>query len=309
MQGRSKGINIIHIGNNKNKSYLNFNGGFYLMGNNKFEEEKKFVEELRTKYESIKFEDKEPSERRLYTRYKAEIPVCFQDKKTEVSALTLDIGGGGLRFSHQEALDPEQDYEFKIFLDKIDYPITIAGRMVWQKYIPDNDKYEIGIFFSKISDGDRMKLQNILSNNYQTDLPPGAERRKFLRVPKLLFATIEMGDELKEIFSGLIVDISMAGIRLLSSRQIPKDAVLALNIELEEGTILRLKGQVVWGNHVDALKKFQHGIEFVYGIEFDTASSAIKTIIDEYVDFRKNEEEANLVHTILRLGKEGKLPA
>ena len=206
-------------------------------------------------------------------------------------------------------MDQDQEYEFKIFFDLSDTPVSVGGKVAWQKFIPEEEKYEIGIFFSNISDKDRAVLQNILAEHYTPTLPPGAERRQFLRVPKLLFATVEVGEGgNKDIFSGLIVDISMGGVRLLSGRQVPNGAVLHLNVEIEEQSVLKLKGKVVWGNRVEALKKFQHGIEFIYGVEFANISSTIKSIIDEYLDFKRNEEETDLVKTLLRLGKEGKLP-
>lgn len=280
-----------------------------LQMSNKDFEEQTVLETLRKTYEQLKFPAKSGIERRSYTRYKAELLVQFKDKQADVRALTVDIGGGGLRFVYKSPLDQEQEYEFKIFLDLLDTPIAAGGRVVWQKLIPEEEKYEIGIFFSNISDKDRVILQNILAEHYNPALPPGSERRQFLRVPKLLFATVEMEEGgNKEIFSGLIVDISMGGVRLLSARQVPNGATLHLNVELEEQSVLKLNGKVVWGNRVEALKKFQHGVEFIYGVEFASTSSTVKSIIDEYLDFRRNEEETDLVKTLLRLGKEGKLP-
>lgn len=276
------------------------------MNGKDFDEEQQLFEELRQDYEEAKFPDKNSSGKSVYVRYKAELPIQFEDRHIEVRTLTTDIGGGGFRIVHNEPLNQDREYEFKIFLGALDTPISINGRVVRQQFMQNEDKFEIGIFFSNISDQDRATLQNALAEKYSPDIPPGSEKRKFLRVPKLLFATVEIEGKNKDIFSGLIVDISMGGVRLLSARNIPEKAILNLNVELEEHAVLKLRGKVVWGNRVEALKKFQHGIEFVYGVEFDKISSTIKTIIDEYLDFRRNEEEANLVKTLLRLGKEGK---
>lgn len=272
-----------------------------------FDDEQVLLDEIRNTYELLKFPGKSENERRSYIRYKAELAVQFQDKQTEISAVTVDIGGGGFRLVHKEPLNQGQEYEFKVFLSSLKTPISIVGKVVWQKSIPEDEKYETGVTFSNISDTDRVVLQNILEEHYTPALPPGAERRQFLRVPKLLFATIEVEEgKNKDVFSGLIVDISMGGVRVLSARQVPDGAMLHLNVELEEHSVLKLKGKVVWGNRVEALKKFQHGIEFIYGVEFANISSSIKSIIDEYLDFRRNEEEANLVKTLLRLGKENR---
>lgn len=268
------------------------------MQEDKFEEQMKAIELIRKEYEELKF-IAGLEERRKDQRVPETLPVQFQGHDLEAHLLSVDLGGGGIRIHHDNSVELGKIYSFSIFLESLPHPVAVRGRAVWQQEMAGKKGYEIGFMFEEIGDEEREAIKKLVAARGSTERE---DKRRFLRVPKLLFVSVERGDA-KEILPGLILDISPGGVRLLTSRQISEGTVVALSIELEERSPIQVQGKVVWGNQVEALRKFQHGIEFVHGIQFEEHAKAIDEMIEEYIKFRYQQAEVNMVELLLGLGK------
>lgn len=259
-------------------------------------------EEIRKGYEMLKFSW---DERRAFARRKGLLPVRFMGEKVESYLFSVDVGGGGVRITTRKPLDPKKAYDFDLLLEGVDYPIRVKGRVVWQRplNVPD-EFYEAGLLFEEILPEDRKSLMAYAEKQ------PGIQdkgRRRFLRVPRLLLATV-FREEREEALAGLILDISEGGSRILTSRLIPAKTRIKLKVELEEGIPLDVPGIVMWGNRVEALGKFQHGIQFVHGVGFQDDAGPLRDVINEYLEFRGQLIQFNLVETLLNLARSEREP-
>jgi c-di-GMP-binding flagellar brake protein YcgR len=255
-------------------------------------------EEIRQEYERLKFPWEE---RRAFPRLQEALPVRFMGEEIQSHLFSIDVGGGGVRIVTQKPLNPTRTYEFELLLKGFKDPIRVKGKPVWTRplNIP-NEYYESGLMFLEINAEDQEKIVQ-----YAKKQPPltSDEKRKYLRVPRLLLVSLTQDSEEKTL-AGLIMDISLGGARILTSKLLPSKSVIDLKIELEEGESIIIQGLVMWGNAVEALKKFQHGIEFIHGVQFQTHEEKTKKIIEDYIKFRSSLVEVNLVETLLNIAKQ-----
>lgn len=74
----------------------------------------------------------------------------------------------------------------------------------------------------------------------------------------------------------LTLDISRAGMGLLSSREIPVDEKIAVELDLDsEREPVLVMGKVVWVEKLPDLEKFRLGMKFTDGLS-DNATSRLK---------------------------------
>ncbi len=255
-------------------------------------------EEIRKEYESLKFPWEE---RRAFPRKQEALPVRFMGEEIQSQLFSIDVGGGGVRIVTQKPLVQSKVYDFELLLKGLESPIRVKGKPVWTRALNiPSEYYESGLMFQEIHPEDQEKIIE-----YAKKQPPlkQDERRKFLRVPRLLLVTLTH-DSGEKTLAGMILDISSGGARILTSKLLPQKTIIELKIELEEGEPLVVQGQVMWGNSVEALKKFQHGIEFVHGIKFQEQKEKTKEIIEDYLKFRNSLVEVNLVETLLNIAKQ-----
>jgi len=93
-------------------------------------------------------------QRRKYLRMDFEAKVLIQAGMLKLVTYTIDIGGGGIRFSGEESFEPNQTVSCHIFLPE--FPaIQAQGIIIKEKHLKEN---EYVIFFTKINEKDRTKL-------------------------------------------------------------------------------------------------------------------------------------------------------
>ena len=260
-------------------------------------------EEIRKEYERLKFPWEE---RRAFPRKQDALPIRFMGEEIDSYLFSIDVGGGGIRIVTRKPLDPKKTYEFELMLKELDRPVRVKGKLVWSRplNIPD-EFYETGIMFQEVLAEDQKLVAGYANHDSAVE---ESERRRYLRVPRLLLVTISQGseEEAKERAAGLIIDLSEGGARILTSKLFPEKTKVHMKIELEEGNPMEVEGSVMWGNHVEALRKFQHGVEFVHGVKFQAQQEKTKEVIQDYLKFKSQLTEVNLVETLLNIAKKSK---
>lgn len=250
------------------------------------------IEALRKEYEKLKYTD--PQERREFPRVRAAIPLLFRNEAIDSFPFMVDIGGGGVRITYPEALG-EEEQTFSLLLEEL--CLQVEGKVVWQR--KTGSKYEIGIIFTQIEEAERRKIVGWVQERLSSE--EKEEKRKFLRIPRLLTASVWRGDDRKDQVSGMIADLSLGGARLLTSTELPEGSCIEMMVELQEGSDLRLTGEVVWTNQVEAFKTLPCSVKFIQGIKFQKVPQDMVNLLEDYVDFRSKLAETNLVQLLLNL--------
>lgn len=100
--------------------------------------------------------------------------------------------------------------------------------------------------------GERLMVENVIN---------GEERRIFARVPISVEVVAKQGD--LPVIKAKTLDISDGGIRLMSSKELPKGRVMELEMNLPMPLTIAL-GEVVWTRELETKegKFFQAGIDF-----------------------------------------------
>jgi c-di-GMP-binding flagellar brake protein YcgR len=93
-------------------------------------------------------------QRRKYLRMDFEAKVLIEYDREKIVTHTIDIGGGGIRFSCEDSFEPNQTVSCHLFLPE--FPaIQAQGIIIKEKHLKDN---EYVMFFTKIDEKDRTKL-------------------------------------------------------------------------------------------------------------------------------------------------------
>ena len=274
--------------------------------NDKNNKEQDKIQKIREEYNAVLTEAL-VRERREFPRVREKIPIILMGEKTEARLFSLDISLGGVRLLWNKPLKIGEKYDLAMALDEVGTWINVKGEVIWQN--PHEKDHEIGMKFVEIDENQANLLQNHLDGIAQSlkvnvtrpSVPPEKEKRRHPRVARLLLAVIRTEEMVGQPSSALIVDISLGGARLVTSREFPVNSSVTVAIEVEDKKVIHLKGRIVWSNHVEALKKFQHGIEFVHAIEFKEYSQQIKETLELIIGYQSSLKEVNLVETLLAI--------
>ena len=274
--------------------------------NDKNNKEQDKIQKIREEYNAVLTEAL-VRERREFPRVREKIPIILMGEKTEARLFSLDISLGGVRLLWNKPLKIGEKYDLAMALDEVGTWINVKGEVIWQN--PHEKDHEIGMKFVEIDENQANLLQNHLDGIAQSlkvnvtrpSVPPEKEKRRHPRVARLLLAVIRTEEMVGQPSSALIVDISLGGARLVTSREFPVNSSVTVAIEVEDKKVIHLKGRIVWSNHVEALKKFQHGIEFVHAIEFKEYSQQIKETLESIIGYQSSLKEVNLVETLLAI--------
>lgn len=93
-------------------------------------------------------------QRRKYLRMDCEAKVLIEVGREKVVTHTIDIGGGGVRFTSETPFEPNQTVNCFIFLPEFS-AIQAQGIIIKEKHLKEK---EYVIFFTKIDEKDRTKL-------------------------------------------------------------------------------------------------------------------------------------------------------
>jgi len=93
-------------------------------------------------------------QRRKYLRMDFEAKVLIEVGREKIVTYTIDIGGGGIRFSCENSFEPNQTVSCYIFLPEYSV-IQAQGIIIKENHLKEN---EYVIFFTKIDEKDRTKL-------------------------------------------------------------------------------------------------------------------------------------------------------
>lgn len=268
--------------------------------------EEQEIRKIRKEYDAL-LQEALNRERRKFVRVNESVPVLLKGKEEQGYFFSMDVGLGGIRFTWSEALAIGERFQLSIALDKIKTWIHVEGEVIWQR--PYDGKFEIGMVFTAAAADEKDNLNHYLQEvslglNMSGDADEDTrlqEKRNHPRVSRLFLSIIEFPGAEAEKSPGLILDISLGGARLLSGRQIPEETRIRLNVEMEGSDAIHLDGKVVWTNRVEALKKFQHGIEFLHAVQFGDYSSEIKRMLETYIHYQNALKELNLVETLLKI--------
>ena len=118
-------------------------------------------------------------ERRRYLRLKDNILIfgnLMSSPLGKFKAFTNDISAGGLMFESERGISKERELELEIYqpTDRHKYmlfSITVLAKIIWirkiakENFDPGENKYRIGMEFSKIKDEDRQRIAKYVENN------------------------------------------------------------------------------------------------------------------------------------------------
>lgn len=225
-------------------------------------------------------------------------PIRFMGEDTDSQFFSIDVGGGGIRLYTSKELAPDKVYELDLLLASIRRPVRVRTKLAWQRRLQLRDEiYEVGLVFQDISLEDRKMLEEHAS----AWTPMTSEKRKFLRIPKILQGSL--ADE-KEggNFSGYVLDIGEEGARFVTSRDLGDTKRVILKLELETGTPLSLTASVAWKKSTDAFSELIPGAKYVYGLKFLIESYETQASIKNYANFQRQSGEAGVIEALLAVG-------
>ncbi|MCL5774068.1 MAG: PilZ domain-containing protein [Firmicutes bacterium] len=115
------------------------------------------------------------------------------------------------------------------------------------------------------------------------------ERRRFLRIPAVSWVIIN--HQKYDEKPGLMVDISIGGLKLLTEKPIAAETEVLLRIQLESSKPVEIAGKIVWSRKLEAdiFKKFNFSMVYLHGIAFHKHSAEIEVYLQEYFEFIKND--------------------
>ncbi|MDQ7825740.1 MAG: PilZ domain-containing protein [Candidatus Eremiobacteraeota bacterium] len=106
------------------------------------------------------------------------------------------------------------------------------------------------------------------------------DRRKFPRTPMLSLAFLEL-DGKESVIPGIVVDVSLGGMKILTQMPVECDGDLAIVIEYEGKKRLSIPGRLMWQQKMEVLRQFSFGIEHINGVEFKLPPEEIREIVFE----------------------------
>ena len=116
----------------------------------------------------------QPDERRKFTRLSVLADVSYTKKdlpQEENATFTKNIGKGGICLITYEQLNESDVLELTISLPNEKEPVNVTGKVCWVKPFnigtdPSGARFDVGIEFIKISDGDKQKIDGyVFSHN------------------------------------------------------------------------------------------------------------------------------------------------
>jgi len=103
-------------------------------------------------------------ERRAHPRLRAYHPVRLYlgNSPSVVETLTKDLALGGLRSISATVIPVSTEVRIELLLSSGVEPLSVRGRAVWFRTIPDSNQFEVGIAFAGISEPDKRRLSAYL---------------------------------------------------------------------------------------------------------------------------------------------------
>lgn len=234
-------------------------------------------------------------DRRTTVRVDNEIEVQFSGDQGEIAVLTQDLGAGGLRVFHNQNLDDEQEYLLKLQLGG--EFLEVWSRVAWQRYDAQQKRHEIGFQFLRMTDGQQQRLVHYLDAAVASGSPL-LGRRRFSRVPRLMFLDVRQADDAREVTSGVVLDLSGTGAKILCSRRFEPGTRLTLHLELQEGTTYELACVTRWST---LRSQSQGGHRHLHGVEFEQFAPDLQAIIDQYLADRAVLRQVDVLEGLRRL--------
>ncbi len=239
-------------------------------------------------------------DRRSTSRVGEQLEVLI-DGDSGAAVLTQDIGPGGIRIYHQNefSLDTESTLSLRLLDDEL---FRVQARTAWQRYDERLGRYEVGFQFVRLSQAEQDRLSAYLTESVHRGAPL-VGRRRFARVPRLLFVDIQKLEDTDESSSGVIVDLNRSGARIVSSRTFSVGSKLNLVVEFEEELLHSLPSIVRWSGLRMAATEDDH--KHLIGVEFDNFCPVIESIVDSYLEERKVLREEDLLRGLTELIRPG----
>lgn len=138
-----------------------------------------------------------------------------------------------------------------------------------------------------------------------TSSEKGAQRRKFLdatpflsvpRLQKVLFKGKD-GNQLE--CQGLVADLQIETLRIISSRDIPIGSQVLVTIEIQEGAPITVTGKVNWSSEISYLAQINETVSYIQNIHFLQLPEDIKSYINKFLAYKKGLTESNIVDKVI----------
>ncbi len=104
-------------------------------------------------------------ERRQAPRFQQYSPVRLHRAGTPqiIETLTKDLGVGGVRCLSPTVVPVSTELTLELMLSSGEGPLSVRGRAVWFRTIPDSEQFDIGISFIELSQQNQRRLSGYLS--------------------------------------------------------------------------------------------------------------------------------------------------
>lgn len=109
-------------------------------------------------------------ERRKYVRLSANVEVKYTviGKPGEIKVFSTNISAGGLCITTEKSLVADTPLQLEIKIPDLKDSIPALARVVWQKpSINSDQKFEIGVEFTGISDFDRFNIRRYVEESLE----------------------------------------------------------------------------------------------------------------------------------------------
>ena len=235
------------------------------------------------------------ADRRSTERVRQAITVRLCENDQEVRVLTQDLGAGGLRLTHNSSLDPHKDYLLHLVLQE--ETLSVFARVAWQRYQSETGSFDMGFQFIDLEAQDRQRLATYIERSVREGAPI-LGRRRYVRVPRLMFVDVTAHGSESEVTSGLILDLNGGGAKILCSLPLEVGCSLVLHVELEEGQVHSLPCTVRWASTRPAT---EDGHRHLCGVEFERFTDELHTLIEKYLADRDELRRIDLLQGLLTL--------
>lgn len=121
----------------------------------------------------------------------------------------------------------------------------------------------------------------------------------FLRVPRLHKVVFEGQDGNKVESPGIIADLGVSTLRVLSSGDISPGTIVTVYLELQTGEEISLNGKVQWSNEVAYLAHINGAVSYIQAIELVDLPEETKSLITAFLAYKENLPQVNMVDKIL----------
>ncbi|MDD3375370.1 MAG: PilZ domain-containing protein [Candidatus Omnitrophica bacterium] len=119
-------------------------------------------------------------ERRSYQRFSMILPVeyklaAFQDQPTMTSS--LDISGNGMRFCIKDKASIGEEVHLYVQIPDSE-KVLLAAKVVWVKFLEDDQEYEIGVKLADTKSEDGKKFMDFYSQQMLIFLEENKDQNK-----------------------------------------------------------------------------------------------------------------------------------